>query len=374
MVNNIAIVTGTRPQFIELAPIIHELKKVRNSEILVYNTEQHYDKNMSRIFFEQLRIPQPNGTLEVREGTHAQQTGKIMIRTERLLMTDRPNVVVVEGDTNSALGAALAASKLKIPVIHIEAGCRAFDKTLPEEINRVIISHVASLHFAPTRNCQTNLEHEGISSQNIKMEGHPIVDSINIVKGKLRPVSDLNEMKGRDLEPRKYYFLTMHRDFNVDDPARLESILKEIDKIASAKKPVVFAIHPRTRKRIQEFGLSQYLQNMTALDPVGYISSLSLISNAYAVISDSGGLTKESALLGTPCITLRPNTEWKETLEGYCNQLAFTKDNSIRKCVERLDKNYDDIVQNARLLNTVFGEIGLSAAIAKTIRSWDFSG
>src|SRR5437870_5232921 len=363
----IAIVIGTRPQFIELAPIIHELEKIKSVRLLVYNTEQHYDMNMSSIFFEQLRIPGPDAVLDVHEGTHAEQTAKIIVRTERLLTADKPNLVVVEGDTNSTLGAALAAAKLKIPIVHIEAGCRAFDKNLPEEINRVIVSHITDLHFAPTKNCQSNLKLEGVDVNKIKMNGHPIVDAINIVKKQLRPVEELEEIRNVDIVKRKYYFVTMHRDFNVDNPARLEAILKEIDKIASTKKPVVFAVHPRTRKRIEQFGLSRYLQNIVALGPVGYVSSLSLIENAYAIISDSGGLTKESVLLTTPSITLRPNTEWIETLDGCCNQLSFSKGNSITKCIERLDKNYDKIMQNTILLNKVFGRVGLSAAIAKTI-------
>lgn len=370
----IVAVLGTRPQFIEMAPIIHALYKFNDVELLIYNTGQHYDQFMSEIFFNQLSIPSPNANLEVAADgtTHAEQTGKIMIRTESLLMADKPDMVVVEGDTNSALGAALAASKLKIPITHIEAGCRVFDKSLPEEINRVLISHVTDLHFAPTNNCQSNLEREGIDRHRIEMRGHPIVDAVSIVKKKLRPVTNLDEIKGKAVESHQYYFVTMHRDFNVDDSARLRSILIEIDKI-SLKMPVVFAIHPRTKKRIEQFGLERYLRNVIALGPVGYITSLSLISDAYAVISDSGGLTKESALLGTPCITLRPNTEWIETLDGYCNQLAFSNGNNVMKCVENLERNYDIVKQNAKSLNKVFGEEGLSADIARIICSLSFS-
>jgi UDP-N-acetylglucosamine 2-epimerase len=359
----IAVVIGTRPTFIELAPLIHELRKIE-SDVLVYHTGQHYDKEMSDIFLQQLNIPEPKYNLHGSGESQAQQIATIVKGCESALLKDKPDLVIVEGDTTSAFASALATANSKIPVVHVEAGCRSFDKTLPEEVNRVLISHIANLHFAPTHNCKTNLLNEGIKDKQIHLEGHPIVDSINMVKEKLR--------KPESIDPKlnDYYYVTLHRDFNVDTPSRLEHILGELVKV-SKKKPVIFPVHPRTRKRIDQFGLAKYLDVVKAMMPVDYITSLSLIKNAYAIISDSGGLTKEGCLLGTPCITLRPNTEWIETLNEYSNQLAFSKGNSIMTCVQNLDRNYDAAKQNIRALQGLFGSAGVSARIARIISSCD---
>lgn len=362
----IAVVVGTRPTFIDLAPVIHELQQT-NCELVVYHTGQHYDKEMSDIFLKQLDIPKPRHNLHAGGGSNARQTAAMLTRCEAAFMGDNPDLLVVEGDTNSAFSSALAAAKIKVPIVHIEAGCRTFDKTLPEEINRVLISHVASLHFAPTQNCKVNLLAEGINYEAVNLVGHPIVDSINIVRDRLRKITYLD---GTNVEPHSYYYLTMHRDFNVDDPTRLEYILGELGKIAM-KKQIIFSVHPRTRRRIRQFGLEKYLRNMKTTRPLDYVTSLSLAKNAYAIISDSGGLTKEGCLFGVPCITLRRNTEWIETLYGNSNQLAFGKGNTIRSCVERLDKNFDKVKKNLRALRGLFGMIGVSTRIARIICECD---
>ena len=360
-INKIAVVVGTRPTFIELAPVIHELQKT-GREILIYHTGQHYDKEMSSVFLEQLEIPEPHQNLNAGGGTFAEQISIILTGCEDLLQKDRPDILVVEGDTNTAFASALAAANAKIPVVHIEAGCRSFDRNLPEEVNRILISHVTDIHFPPTQNCKQNLLNEGIKEDTIRLVGHPIVDSVNLVKNKLRDPSKL----GFDIEPHKYYYVTVHRDFNTDNPVRLEPILVELSKI-SEKKKIVFPIHPRTKSRIRQFGLEKYLQNITAILPVDYVTSLSLTKDAYSVISDSGGLTKESCLFGVPYVSLRPNTEWIETLTGYSNQLAFKHGNSIMGCVENLDKNYDTAKQNMKSLQRLFGDIGLSGKIVDQI-------
>lgn len=360
----IAVVVGTRPTFIELAPVIHELKRIDDCSLSIYHTGQHYDKEMSEVFLEEFDIPQPKYNLCAGGGTHAQQTARMITRCEAVLLKDSPNLIVVEGDTTSALASAFAAATKNIPIVHIEAGCRIFDKTLPEELNRVMITHVSSLHFPPTSNCKSNLLNEGVAKNCIGHVGHPIVDSINFVKSKTGKVDHLGVCKN------EYYYVTLHRNFNVDDPVRLEQTLDELVKVAS-RRPVIFTVHPRTRKRIRQFGLTRYLRKMQSMKPVDYVTSLSLIKNAYAVISDSGGLTKESALLGTPCITLRPNTEWIETQRGYCNQLAFSKKNTILKCVENLDRNYDATKKGLRSIQNILGKTGVSAKIAQAIANCD---
>ena len=353
----IVIVIGARPTFIDLAPIIHHLKD--RSELLIYNTGQHYDREMADIFMEQLRIPEPHRNLESKSGTHAQQTSRIMLRCEEALMEDKPDIIIVKGDTNSALGAALAAAKLKIPIVHIEAGCRSFDKTLPEEINRVIITHISTLHFPPTTNCKANLIKESIKEENIGIVGHPVIDSINLLSGKIKSIRDDN-----------YYYLTIHRDFNTDNKDRLRYILTSIDKIKD--REVIFPVHPRTKKRIEEYGLNKLLTNITIIPPVDYITSLSLLKNAYAAITDSGGLTKEACILSIPLITLRPNTEWIETLQGYANQLAFADGNDILGCIKRLDENYEEAKDSMRALN-IFGKVGISRDIVDSILEYRYS-
>ncbi|MDE1766236.1 MAG: UDP-N-acetylglucosamine 2-epimerase (non-hydrolyzing) [Thaumarchaeota archaeon] len=360
-VEKIVVVIGTRPTFVELAPVIHELQKT-GREILIYHTGQHYDKDMSDVFMKQLEIPKPHQNLNAGGGTFAEQISTILTGCECLLKKDQPDILLVEGDTNTAFASALAAANAKIPVVHIEAGCRSFDKSLPEEVNRVLISHITDIHFPPTQNCRQNLLKEGIKEDAIKFVGHPIVDSVNLIKNKLRDSSKL----GLDIEANKYYYVTIHRDFNTDDPSRLERILKELSKI-SEKKKIIFPIHPRTKSRIEQFGLVKYLQNITAILPVDYITSLSLTRNAYAVISDSGGLTKECCLFGIPYVSLRPNTEWIETLTGYSNQLAFKHGNTIAGCIENLVKNYEIAKQNMRSLQGLFGNVGVSGKIADQI-------
>ena len=349
MMIKIAVVLGTRPQFIELAPVIHELRY--KCDLLIYNTGQHYDKEMSEVFVSQLEIPAPHRQFGPSSGSHAEQTGRMMVEAEKGLAEDLPDLVVVEGDTNTALAAALAAAKLKIPVAHVEAGCRAHDRSLPEEVNRVLVSHVAEMHFSPTGNCTRNLKQEGIN-RNVHEVGHPIVDSIAFVA---RHIAEPLREQG------SYYFMTLHRDFNVDDPARLKAIISQARDL---DRPVCFAVHPRTAARLQQFGIG--IDGLESMPPVDYITSLRLIQHARAVISDSGGLQKESAVLGTPMITVRPNTEWVETLRGYANQLAI-RDSSVNiaRCAKRLNDNYAKARRQAAALQGTFGKKGVSRRIAR---------
>lgn len=359
--SKIAVVIGTRPTFIELAPVIHQLQKA-GPDILIYHTGQHYDKEMSDIFMDQLDIPPPHENLNAGGGTFPQQVSAILEGCDGLLERDRPDMLVVEGDTNTAFASALAAANKKIPVVHIEAGCRSFDKTLPEEVNRVLISHITDMHFPPTMNCKKNLLDEGIKENEIGIVGHPIVDSVDLVKNRLRNPADL----GLGVEEGGYYFVTIHRDFNTDNRERLEHILKELSRVAEKRK-IVFPVHPRTKNRIEQFGLGKLMEKIKTIPPVDYITSLSLTRGAYAVISDSGGLTKESCIFGVPYISLRPNTEWVETLAGNANQLAFGKGNTIGGCIENLDRNYDAARNSMISLQNLLGERGLSAKMASQI-------
>lgn len=363
----IAVVVGTRPNFIELAPIIHELNRI-NQKVLVYDTGQHYDKEMSEIFVKQLKIPKPHCNLKSGSGSHAEQTSRILVGCEKILLKDMPDVLIVEGDTTTSFAAALAASKIKIPIVHIEAGCRIFDKNMPEEINRIIISCLSSLHYAPTNSCRKNLINEGINIKNIRLFGHPLIDAINLVKDKISKITEINGIKFYNSD---YYYVTIHRDFNTDNPKILQKILQNLSKLAKQRK-IIFPIHPRTKKRIEEFGLERHLDSIISLPPVDYITSLSLTKNAYGIITDSGGLIKESTIFSVPCISLRPNTEWIETLKGNANQLAFVRNNSIEVCVKRLHRNYSKITQNCKSLHSLLGKPGVSQRIVKDICNWNF--
>lgn len=346
----LAVILGTRPQIIELAPVIHALHR-DDHQVIIYHSGQHYDREMSAVFIKQLGIPEPDKTFSPASGTHAEQTARIMVEIERACMDDRPDKVILEGDTNTALAAGLAAVKLKIPIVHIEAGCRIHNKSLPEEVNRILISHMATTHCSPTSTCTENLHKEGIT--NVNQTGHPVVDSIELVKDKLTPIH----------KPGSYYYSTIHRDFNTDDPARLQEIITQLEHL---DKPVYLAAHPRTAERLNKFKIDT--NNINIIPPIDYIGSLSMIKYSYAVISDSGGLQKESTILGTPMITIRPNTEWPETLAFNANQLAISDDNLVLlQCVKYLNTNYHRIKSNAKKLVDVLGRPGTSEVIAKCV-------
>lgn len=360
-----------------MAPVIHELNKLSSDlEVLVYNTGQHYDQFMSEVFFNQLRIPEPDVVFQQPEEswTPAERIANMIWQASDWLQKHKPDMVVVEGDTDTTLALAFAGVKAGVRVAHIEAGCRIHDTSLPEELNRTLTADLASLHFAPTKNCKQNLIKEGIWKDSIHMLGHPIVDSIELVKPRLTEEEiDLGKRGAPlpKLEPRSYFFVTLHRDFNVDDPIRLERILKELAKIEElTDKRVIFPIHPRTSKRIHEFDLGQYLNKFIPMMPVGYVTSLALTKYAYAVISDSGGLQKESAIFGTPMITMRPNTEWTETLGEYANQLAFCAPpiTSILNCIKELEQNYDMAREAMQRRSIFLGKPGVAKAIAEKIK------
>ena len=314
----IVTVIGARPQFIKASVVSKKLRRKFN-EIIIH-TGQHYDKNMSDIFFEQLNIPKPDYNLGIGGGTHAYQTGNMMIGIEEILLKEKPDFVLVYGDTNSTLAAALAASKLLIPVIHIEAGLRSFNMNMPEEQNRILTDHIAEILFVPTEEAIKNLKNEGIID-NVYNVGDVMCDSV-LYFSKLTEKEDFK----LDLIPlygkkqiSKWYLTTIHRAENTADSRNLREILKSLDNL---DEMVIFPVHPRIRKMIDELVKENNYENIYFVEPVDYLSMLYLTKNSKKVITDSGGLQKECYILNVPCITVRDQTEWVETLNNGYNVLA----------------------------------------------------
>ena len=355
--NKVAVIVGTRPEIIKMQPVIKEVKTRNDLKLFFIHTGQHYDWNMSNLFLKELELPQPNVFLNVKSGSHATQTARIIARSENVLKKERPNIILVEGDTNSALGAALAASKLKIPIGHVEAGCRSFNKNMPEEINRILVADLASLHFAPTKTCVQNLIKEGISKEQIYLTGHTIVDLLRQVRNRIN--KDVIAEFG--LKANGYYFVTLHREENVENKDVLEDVLKAFSILAQSS-PAIFPIHPRTLKSIKKFRFKKYLKNLIITSPVSYSEALSLIKYARIVLTDSGGIQQEAALLETPCITLRTGTEWIETVNYGVNFLARSKEEIIAT-IKKLESEFEEIVSKFRLVKNVFGEPYVSTRI-----------
>lgn len=313
----IVSVIGARPQFIKAAPIEMALAATGRVKHYSVHTGQHYDANMSQVFFDELGLEKPYKNLQAGSGTHATQTAAIMTGLEPILMELKPDMLIVYGDTNSTIAAALVASKIHVPVAHIEAGLRSFNKSMPEEVNRILTDHVSDLLFAPTQVAIANLEKEGI--KNAYETGDVMLDMIRIAK-----------QKGNLPAPMEgnYYYATLHRPYNTDNEMRLRKIL---DVLEGLKYPVVFSIHPRTRNIMTEkYGLKfENYPNVKFIDPQGYFENLGWLSHAECLITDSGGMQKEAYFLQRQCITVRSETEWVETLENGCNTLVWDNLDSI---------------------------------------------
>jgi UDP-N-acetylglucosamine 2-epimerase (non-hydrolysing) len=328
----IAIILGTRPEIIKMAPIIRECKK-RKLDYFVLHTGQHYSHQMDSIFFEQLELPEARYNLDIGSASHAEQTGRIMAGVEKVLMDEEPNVVLVQGDTNTVLAGALAASKLHIKVGHVEAGLRSYDRTMPEEINRVVADHISDYLFAPTDNSRENLRKEGIAEEKIHITGNTIVDSVyqnlEIARRKVNVLADLG------LKPKEYFLVTAHRQENVDKRLRLAEIIKGLELVCREfSLPIIFPVHPRTRKMIEEFGFE--LDGIQAIEPLGFLEFLQLEANARLALTDSGGVQEEACILGVPCVTLRENTERPETVDVGANMLAGTESQRIMDCARKM--------------------------------------
>lgn len=321
----IAFIVGARPQFIKLGPLS---KKINDhfKEVIVH-TGQHFDKNMSDIFFKDLGILEPHYNLGVNSGFHGEQTGKMMIELEKVLQRECPLLVIVFGDTNSTLAGSLVCSKLHIPVIHIEAGLRSFNKKMPEEINRIVSDHTSDFLFAPTETAMQNLEREGIVGKAV-LTGDIMIDSLLDNIECADQISNILETKG--LVAGKYYLMTLHRPYNVDDPGKLGNIFTKLSKIDSQ---IIFSVHPRTRKVIND---NQLLipKNILLSDPVGYLDFIKLESSSMKIITDSGGIQKEAYILRKPCITIRSETEWIETVKEGWNVLVDVDSDEFVNLIE----------------------------------------
>jgi len=325
-------VVGARPNFMKVAPIAAAIAR-RPAELsqLLVHTGQHYDETMSASFFRELGIPAPDVNLEVGSGTHAEQTARVMLAFEPVLIRERPDWVVVVGDVNSTLACALVAAKLCVRVAHVEAGLRSFDWTMPEEINRVLTDRMASLLFTPSEDGDANLRREGIDPDKIVRVGNVMIDTLMRRledSGRSRVLDDL------DLRPGGFAALTMHRPSNVDDPAALGGILSALGDVAQ-ELPIIFPAHPRTRARMREFGIAAP-PNVRLLEPMGYVDFLRLWSNARLVLTDSGGLQEETTALGVPCLTLRENTERPITVEQGTNQIVGSDPGRIKNAVRSI--------------------------------------
>ncbi|UGV40622.1 UDP-N-acetylglucosamine 2-epimerase (non-hydrolyzing) [Methanococcoides orientis] len=308
-------VIGARPQFIKCAPLSRKLRE-SHEEILVH-TGQHYDPKMSDIFFKELGIPEPDYNLGIGSATQGEQTGKMLMEIEKLLINEEPDIVLVYGDTNSTIAGSLAASKLQIHVAHVEAGLRSFDRTMPEEINRIVTDHISNLLFCPTRTAVTNLENEGITD-GVHNVGDVMMDAlhynIKVAEEKSTILDDLN------LSHQDFMVATIHRASNTDDIENLSSIVKAF---CSVDANILFPVHPRTKKCLQQYGLWDKLrENVNVISPLGYLDMLKLMSSSRKILTDSGGVQKEAYVLGVPCITMRNNTEWVETVDDGWNVLV----------------------------------------------------
>ncbi|RLG21354.1 UDP-N-acetylglucosamine 2-epimerase (non-hydrolyzing) [Candidatus Micrarchaeota archaeon] len=330
----IYIVIGTRPEIIKMSPII-QLCDRKHIAYKVVHTNQHYSYELDEIFFKDLDLPTPDYNLKVGSGSHGKQMAKIIEKTEKIFLSGKPDIVLVEGDTNTVFGAAFSASRLQIPVGHVEAGLRSGDMTMPEEVNRILTDHISSLLFAPTEISKNNLLREGIS-KNIYVVGNSIVDAtyrnILIAEKKSKILEEF------DFDKHNYILLTAHRAENVDNPQRLLNIVKSIELISQKlDTPMLYPIHPRTVKRLKEFGYYSRLMSISKLvitKPLGYLDFLVLEKNALVVITDSGGVQEESCILQVPCVTIRDNTERPETLNVGANMLAGTEPKKVLEAVQ----------------------------------------
>jgi len=311
----VVTIVGARPQFIKAA-VVSRILRETSEEILVH-TGQHYDPNMSAVFFDELDIPKPSYNLAIGSGAHGAQTGAMLIAIECVLRDEKPDVVLVYGDTNSTLAGALAAAKLHVRIAHVEAGLRSFNRRMPEEINRVLTDHVSDLLFCPSNTAVKNLEKEGLTA-GVVLCGDVMAEALYLAAEKAGRRSSVLELLG--IEPKRYLLATLHRAENTDDLERLRSI---IGALSSIGEPVIFPAHPRTRGCLRSAGLElAAFPSIHVIEPVGYLDMVCLTQNARVVLTDSGGLQKEAYWLSTPCITLRDETEWVETVEAGWNLLT----------------------------------------------------
>jgi UDP-N-acetylglucosamine 2-epimerase (non-hydrolysing) len=316
MARRVLAVVGARPNFVKVAPILHALGEVPNLDVLVLHTGQHYDRALSGSFIEQLDMPRPDHHLGIGSGTHAEQTGAVMIGVERIVAEERPDALIVPGDVNSTLGAALAASKAGVPIVHVESGLRSRDWTMPEEINRVVTDRISDLLLCHCDEAVENLAAEGIAGESVALVGNTMIDSLL----RLLPAARAGgALERHGLEPGGYALVTLHRPALVDEPTLLAPVIEVLDDLARSL-PVVLPLHPRTRARLEAMGAGA-AQRLTIAEPLEYLDFIALEASARLVITDSGGVQEETSALGVPCLTYRDNTERPVTVTHGTNRL-----------------------------------------------------
>jgi len=380
----VVTVVGARPQFVKAAavrraiealskqgsPVRRRVSKNAFQEVLIH-TGQHYDYGMDGVFFEELQLPKPDYHLGVGSGSHAQQTALMLERIETIVQKEKPDAVMVYGDTNSTLAGALVAAKLDIPVAHVEAGLRSYNRVMPEETNRVLTDHLSTLLFCPTRQSVENLAKEGIRNGKkkvVKRVGDVMYDSVlhysTMADKTSTLLRDLHLPSTLDSRLSNYYLATLHRAENTDDPVRLKSILAALHEIAK-DAPVILPLHPRTKKMIKTYGLQLTGESIRQIDPVSYLDMLSLEKHAGAILTDSGGVQKEAYWFNVPCFTLRAETEWVETVESGWNVLVGTETKRIVEEVKRRRRRKPPL-RGTRL----FGDGRASEAIVRSLARW----
>jgi UDP-N-acetylglucosamine 2-epimerase (non-hydrolysing) len=333
--NSVAIdlIAAARPNFMKIAPLYHALSKESWCRARIVHTGQHYDANMSDAFFADLNLPKPDVHLGVGSGSHAEQTARVMMEYEKVCLASRPDWIVVVGDVNSTLACALVGAKLLIPVAHLEAGLRSGDRTMPEEINRIVTDAIADVLWTPSADGNEHLAREGVAADKVELVGNIMLDSFELLAPRIRAANMAQKL---GLPKQGYGVVTLHRPSNVDDRDKLDQVVAKLVAIA-AKVPLVFPVHPRTRQRIADFGLAPNVQACLALrltEPLSYIEFMSLVVDCRFALTDSGGVQEETSYLGIPCLTLRENTERPITVTLGTNRLVKTK--TVDQEIERL--------------------------------------
>lgn len=342
------LVVGARPNFMKVAPLWHELKIAKEISPVLIHTGQHYSENMSKAILDDLNLPEPDCNLGVGGGSHAQQTARIMIAYEKVCRVSPPSCLLVVGDVNSTLATALVAKKMNVPVVHLEAGLRSFDRSMPEEINRLVTDAISDLLLTPSHDADENLFNEGVEKSKVVRVGNIMIDSFEMLRSKIEAARSYLNF---DLEEGKYCVVTLHRPSNVDDPSKLEGIVKSLETLAKCHK-ICFPVHPRTAKVLEQSGYKQKLirSGIMLVEPMSYIMFMSLVKSSRFIVTDSGGIQEETSYLGIDCFTLRENTERPITISQGTNRLV-----SANNVLEEIERALE----------------GEGRAVAKKIDMWD---